>query len=566
MRSFASPARELAAYSPADVLAVLREVEREAAAGRVAIGCVAYEAAPAFDPALCVHAPGELPLAWFAVFDGEPESDHAHPETAPVSALRWRPAVDRSAYRAALDRVRAWIAAGDTYQVNYTYSTRADFHGDAWTFFQSMANAQPTEFGAYLDLGRFAIASVSPELFFRLDGDRIVTRPMKGTAGRGLWFADDEQRAAALRASPKERAENVMIVDMIRNDLGRIARVGSVEVASLFDTERHPTVWQMTSTVEARTDAALPEIFQALFPSASVTGAPKVRTMEIIRELETGPRGVYCGAIGWVGPGRRAQFSVGIRTATIDRESRTATYHVGSGITWDSIVEAEQDECRLKAGVLRRCRPSFDLLESLRWEGGFARLDRHLERLRDSAAYFAFEFDETAIRAALDERARTLQEPSKVRLLLTRRGRVSVEAQPLATPRVVRLGVASEPIDATDVFLYHKTTRRVVYDNARVMRPDCDDVILWNERGEVTESSIANVCVRHGDVWFTPPVSAGLLPGVMRGELLREGRIRESRLPLADLHAADEIALVNSVRGWMPASLSDAATPSAATA
>jgi para-aminobenzoate synthetase/4-amino-4-deoxychorismate lyase len=288
--------------------------------------------------------------------------------------------------------------------------------------------------------------------------------------------------------------------------------------------------------------------------------------MEIIRELEHTPRGVYCGALGWVGPGRRAQFSVGIRTATIDRATNTATYPVGSGVTWDSIAEAEHDECRLKANVLRHRRPDFDLLESLRWEGGYTVLQQHLARLRDSAAYFAFEFDESAIRSALDAFAAELTVPSKVRLSLTRHGRVSIETQPLRAPRTLRLGIASDPIDSSDVFLYHKTTRRDVYDRARSLRPGCDDVILWNEQGDVTESTIANVCVRRGGMWNTPPVDCGLLPGVMRAELLREGRIHEARMTLADLHAADEIALINSVRGWIRVTLADAPARSAATA
>lgn len=556
VRRFTSPARTVAASEIHEVAPVLAQIESEAVKGRVAIGYVAYEAAPAFDKALHVHPQGDIPLAWFAIFDHDGERDTQDPaEVTPTPRLDWGSDVDDSSYREAVGRIREWLAAGDTYQVNYTYSTRAAFRGDPLGFFYAMRAAQPTELGVYLDLGRFVIASASPELFFRLDGDRIVSRPMKGTAPRGLWFADDEKRGTDLHASAKERAENVMIVDMVRNDLGRIARTNSVRVDSLFDIERFPTLWQMTSTVRADTDASLAQIFGALFPCASVTGAPKVRTMEIIRELETRPRGAYCGALGWVGPGRKAQFNVGIRTATLDRASGVVSYPVGSGITWDSIAASEHAECRLKASVLAHRLPCFELLESFRWDEGYTYLDRHLTRLRQSATYFGFAFDESRIRAALATCAESLTAPAKVRLLLDRHGNASVTASLLAESNEVHIGLAVEPVDSSNVFLYHKTTQRQIYDCARASRPDLDDVILWNERKEVTESSIANLCVRFGDTWYTPAVDCGLLPGVMRAELLDAHRIREAHIRVSELAAADEIALVNSVRGWMPATL-----------
>jgi para-aminobenzoate synthetase/4-amino-4-deoxychorismate lyase len=551
MRSLDAPLRIIAAHRLSDVVPALIEVEREAERGYTAAGFVAYEAAPAFDPALAVHGPGPLPLVWFAVYAGAGRRE-ALP-AAPLSQVpAWRSACSPEDYRAAVDRVRTLIAAGDTYQVNFTFPMRAPFVDDPWPLFTSLAAAQPTDFGAYLDTGRFGILSVSPELFFRLEGDAIVCRPMKGTAPRGLWSEDDRARAGALRGSAKERAENVMIVDMVRNDLGRIAEIGSVRVLSLFDTEGHPTVWQMTSTVEARTRATLAEVFRALFPSASVTGAPKIRTMQIIRALEPAPRGVYCGAIGWVGPGRRAEFSVGIRTLTLDRESTEASYHVGSGITWDSAPQAEFEECRLKAAVLTHRRPEFDLLESLRWENAYWLLDGHLGRLRASAEYFNFSYDEAAIRGALDRVAAELRAPSKVRLTLSRFGHVEVEATALPEIRPLRVVLSPNAVDSEDVFLYHKTTHRALYDRERALYPQADDVIFWNERHELTESTRANLAVRFGDEWFTPPVSSGLLGGVLRAHLLAERRLRECVLAVDDLDAAAEACLINSVRGWMP--------------
>ncbi len=417
--------------------------------------------------------------------------------------------------------------------------------------FRSLLANQGTDFGAYLNTGAFDVLSVSPELFFRLDGDTVTSRPMKGTAARGLWYEDDCARAAALRASEKERAENVMIVDMVRNDLGRIARTGTVRVESLFDAERYDTVWQMTSTVTAETVKSVPEIFAALFPSASVTGAPKVRTMEIIRELEPHARGVYCGAVGWWGPGRRAEFSVGIRTMTVDKERRAATYPVGSGITWDSVSEAEYDECRLKAEVLHRRRPRFDLLESLLWDGDYFLLEDHLDRLEHTAVYFRFTLSRAAVLGELRRVAAGLTEPSKVRLLVSRGGGVRAEAEPLVAKGTLRIGLAPEPVERCDPFLYHKTTQRAVYERIRALRPDCDDVVLWNEQGELTESTSANVVVRLDGRWYTPPVACGLLPGVMRGHLLRADVIEEAVLPIDALERAEDVKLINSVRAWI---------------
>lgn len=549
--AFGVPVRVVCARRQDEVVPVLAEVEREAAAGRVAAGFVSYDAAPAFDPALVVHGNERLPLAWFAMYEAVPAGDTSSADEVSAPVLDWQPDLSSADYRAALDRIRGWIAAGDTYQVNFTFPMRARFEGDAGALFQALVAAQPTDFGWYMDAGDFAVLSVSPELFFRLDGERIVCKPMKGTAPRGLWSGDDRRCAQMLRDSEKDRAENVMIVDMVRNDSGRIAEIGTVRVDSLFDTERLDTCWQMTSTVKARTQATLPEIFSALFPSASVTGAPKVRTMQIIRELEASSRGVYCGAIGTVGPGRSAEFSVGIRTVTVDRVRREAIYNVGSGVTWDSAPHVEFEECLLKAAVLTHRRPDFDLLESLRWDGDYWLLEGHLDRLEQSAAYFGFAFDERKIREELIRFSDTLNAAAKVRLTLSRGGRVAISAAPLGEPAAWRIGVSPEPVDSADVFLYHKTTHRAVYERASVLCPGMDDVILWNERRELTESTRANIALRLGERWFTPPVASGLLGGVYRAQLLREGAVHERVLTLDDLDAADEVRLINSVRGWI---------------
>jgi para-aminobenzoate synthetase/4-amino-4-deoxychorismate lyase len=351
-----------------------------------------------------------------------------------------------------------------------------------------------------------------------------------------------------------------MIVDMLRNDLGRVAETGSVRVPVLFETERYPTVWQMTSTVTAETKAPLTRLLTALFPCASITGAPKRSTMRIIRELEATPRRAYCGAIGFVAPEGRAQFNVAIRTVLIDRATGQAEYGVGSGVVWDSVAEDEWAECQIKSRVLRTKPPAFALLESLRWEPAthYFLLDRHLERLRASAAYFGFPLDEAAARARLESLAQTLPPaPHKVRLLVQRDGSVQTEAALLPAEQnpQVRLSFAPAPVSSSDVFLFHKTTQRQVYDKARAARPEAGDVLLWNERSEITETCTANVAAKLDGVWWTPPLACGLLAGTYRAELLAAGRLRECILTVNEVQHAEALAVLNAVRLWRAACL-----------
>ena len=552
---FSAPGQILEAREKSDVMGLLRHAAAQVALGKYAAGFLAYEAAPAFDPALRTHPPGDHPLAWFGIYDA--------PETLPplneladgADPAPWRPLIDETAYREGVARIRNLIAAGDTYQLNYTFPMQAAFEGDAWAWFTRLCAAQRGDHGAYVHAGRYRILSASPELFFSLDGDRIVTRPMKGTHARGLWPEQDRRFARTLENSVKDRAENLMIVDLLRNDLGRIAQTGTVEAERLFDIERFETLLQMTSTVSARTDADVPEILAALFPSGSVTGAPKVRTMAIIRDIEPHPRGVYCGIIGWWGPGRRAEFNVAIRTVTVDTVARNATYNVGGGITWDSTPEAEFEECRLKAAVLTRRLPDFELLESLRWDGAYSLLDEHLQRLKDSADYFGFPYDEQAIRSALDAAAigANTPRPAKVRLRLARSGAVACTATPVSTTGRWRVGIAHHPIDSSSVLLYHKTTHRALYDAALAQCPGCDDAILWNGRGEVTETTIANIVIERAGRLITPPLECGLLPGVFRAMLIASGQLEEDIVRLDELRVAPRIHLINSVRGWIDA-------------
>ena len=399
-----------------DVPALLQRVEEAVQAGLWAVGYLSYEVAPAFDRALPTRAPSDAPLAAFSFFPSPKPLSVGRIDNRAAKIDNLSPGISGDEHASAVAAIRAAIAAGDTYQVNFTFRFQGSLVGEAEELFWHLGGASRAPYAAFLDLGDAAVVSLSPELFFDLEGERIVMRPMKGTGRRGRFAEEDETFASELRASQKERAENLMIVDMARNDLGRIARPGSVHVASLHDLERYPTVWQMTSTVEARTEASLPAIFAALYPCASVTGAPKPRAMRFIADLESEPRGIYCGAIGWMAPGaetRRARFSVAIRTATIERATGELTYGVGSGIVWDSVAAAEYDECLAKARALDVPGPSLALIETMRWTPaeGVRFLERHLSRLAASADYFDIAFGEGSVREAI---ASTLSELSPV--------------------------------------------------------------------------------------------------------------------------------------------------------
>ena len=537
-----------------EVLPLLAAVEEAVTGGAHAVGFVAYEAAPALDPAFAVHPPDpHLPLAWFALYGTREDGPASLPPAGEVSLGPWSIDLGEAAYRERVAAVRALIAAGDSYQVNLTARLRAGFRGEPLALYARLCRAQRSDFCAYLDLGDGTqVVSASPELFFHLRGRELELRPMKGTRPRGRWPEEDRRLAAELAASPKDRAENLMIVDLLRNDAGRVAEFGSVRVERAFAVERYETVHQMTSTVRARLreDAGLVEVFRALFPCGSVTGAPKVRTMEIVRAVETGPRGVYCGAVGFASPGEAA-FSVAIRTLTV--RGGTAELGVGAGITWDSDAGDEYRECWDKAAFVRREPVAFRLLETLRWEGEWVRLRGHLERMAASADYFGFSFDIGEIEGALWRAAEDFGEgPLRVRLTVGRDGSPSIESGPLApVPSPARLAIATaEPVDSRDPLLYHKTTQRSTYDRRRASHPDADDVLLVNERGELTESTIANLVVRVDGALWTPPLDAGLLPGVLRAELLAAGEVRERVLRPEELERAEEVWLVSSLRGW----------------
>ena len=559
---FENPVAILETTHAAAVNGLLGEVERQTRRlGCHAVGFMSYEAASAYG--LAVHTPPQgLPLLWFGLFPAGSMSSHAPGAGGAYTLTRPRPTVHRAQFIDTVGDIKRHLAAGDTYQANYTFQLEAEFDGDPEALFADLVSAQQGGYAVYLRCGRFTVCSASPELFFERAGDRLTTRPMKGTARRGRTPPEDEACRDRLRNSAKQQAENVMIVDMIRNDLGRVARTGTVRVDDLFTLERYPNVWQMTSTVTASSNAPLADVFAAMHPSASVTGAPKVRTMELLRGWESGPRGVYTGAVGHVMPDGRARFNVAIRTAVVDHDLKRVRFGVGSGVVWDSDADEEYDECLAKASVFGTRPVDFELLETLRWSGeeGFVLLDRHLERLRMSADYFGFAYNETGTRRALEAVVRGQAGPLRLRLLLTKAGTARVEAAAFQrSPVPVRVGLARHPVVADNVFLYHKTTHREVYEGARL--PEYDETLLWNSRREITEAITANVIVELDGRLLTPPVSCGLLAGTFRAELLARGEIAEAVITLDSLHAATRVWLVNSVQEWRAAEICENVEP-----
>ncbi|MDR6521942.1 aminodeoxychorismate synthase component I [Variovorax atrisoli] len=558
---FGAPSRVLAARTAAEVRPVLDAVEALAREGHWCVGYLRYEAAAAFDRAFAVHA-ADGPLAWFGVHDEALPWPDATGDAA-LAPIGWELDLSRADFDVRMQAIHRAIAHGKLYQLNYTAALHARFHGDAQALFMALRQAQPDGYTAFIDTGEEQVLSVSPELFFDWQDDRILTRPMKGTAPRGATQAEDEALAQRLRTVPKERAENVMIVDLIRNDLSRIARPFSVQVPRLFHTEALPTVWQMTSDVEARVreGTTLADVFAALFPCGSITGAPKVSAMRMIRELEPGPRGVYCGAVGVVRPGGHATFNVPIRTVTLrDGKARCG---IGSGITADALADAEWEEWRHKRAFLdragRAATPSFDLLETLALADGELRdAPAHLARMAAAAAHFGRPWNHASVASCLDDlKARHSAGTWRVRLLLDAQGMPRAEAFAMeAPPARVRLLLATRPFDeAHGEFTRFKTTRRAHYEAFAPTQPGVFDTLLWNRDGEITECTRGNIALLLDGRWVTPSLHCGLLNGIGRANRVRDGQLAEAVVRVEDLPRVQALAFVNSLRGWLDADL-----------
>ncbi len=577
-RLFTAPRRQLIATHPQQLPALFQQIQDAIAAGAFAAGYFAYECGAAFEPSAAAVAPSGQPIAWFGIYaqchlfshaagaflGDEPPGLAAQPPCEPPAGEpppALTPALTLEQYAERIAAIHEWIRAGDVYQLNFTFPLRARTATPSAQLYAGLIRQQPARYAAFLHtLPGSHILSFSPELFFRLEEQgaarRITTQPMKGTAPRGRTNAEDAQLAAELASDPKSRAENVMIVDLLRNDLGRLCRYGSVHVPSLFQVERLPTLWQMTSTITGTLPAEVgpQQVFRALFPCGSVTGAPKVRAMQLIGQLEDGPRGVYTGSIGYFSR-ERSVFNVAIRT--LEQHGEACAMGIGSGVVIDSRAGDEYRECLLKAEFLTHPRPSFSLVETLLWQGGYPFLELHLDRLQDSAYYFRFPCERTQVKNALLATANSFPDasPRKVRLVLEAEGALHIQHEVLASApadQPVRVCVASQRTRSTDCFYFHKTTHRPLYASAlqAATQAGFDEVLFLNERDEVTEGAISNLFAVHGGRWSTPPIGCGVLPGVYRRHLLAERpQIEERILRLADLQSADALYLANAVRG-----------------
>jgi para-aminobenzoate synthetase/4-amino-4-deoxychorismate lyase len=566
-RHFEAPSAVWRASTLAEVVPVIEEADRAARAGRWAVGFVAYEAAPAFDPAFRCAGSHSLPLAWFAAFDA-PRAEMPPPNDARVGApdhgvppLVTVASVRDDEYADAVRRIHEHIGAGAVYQVNLTVPFTASLSSHPLELYERMRRAQGGRYACYLDIGEARILSASPELFFERCGPLVRSRPMKGTAPRGLYPSRDAAARDELIRSEKERAENVMIVDVVRNDLGRIAEVGSVRVAALCVPERYPSVWQLTSTVEAEVDPARPlaDLFGALFPPASITGAPKFRATAIIRDLEPEPRGVYCGAIGVVRPGGNATFNVAIRTAWTAAGSDELHLNAGGGVTADSTAEGELREVAAKLEAFTRFVPPLGLFETIRVEDGRClRLDRHLARMASSAEHLGISFERISALRTLE--AELTATPARVgvaraRLDLAPTGALAATVAPHrdhSGTEALPVSMATTPVDATDVRLYHKTADRRLYDDALAAALGMFDVLLWNADGFATELTRGNLVAQIEGERVTPPIECGLLGGTFRAELLDRREVRERFVSLDDVRGAERLWFVNSLRGWVP--------------
>jgi len=554
---FAQPSQQLIALSLEEVEPVIAAAEGWARAGHWVVGFVAYEAAPAFDQALRVRPmDGGLPLAAFSVY-ARPQAALATSADA-LQCGPWQMDASPDQVSDAVDTIRRAIAAGAYYQVNCTTRLRAEFSGDGDALFERLRRTQPDGYCIHLDQRPWQVLSVSPELFFDWQTEGLLcTRPMKGSAPRGADPVADAAAARQLSDSAKEQAENLMIVDLVRNDLAKLAVTGTVKVPQLFAVEALPTVWQMTSTVECATrpGTGLVDIFRALFPCGSVTGAPKVAAMAAIAALEDSPRGAYCGAIGLIRPGGDATFNVGIRTVVLDSLRNRAECGIGSGVIWDSTAAGEYAEWLVKRRFLLRATADFELIETLKLdEGRYWLQAEHLARLQASAEHFGFVVDLPLVVQCLNGIAAEHAHGAwRVRLLLDSQGRASTECFPLIAAGTITLSVvlADDPVDGADEFLRHKTTQRSAYQRHEPP-PGVYDTLLWNQRNEITEFTRGNVVVELAGRRVTPPLACGLLPGVMRGDLLRRGEVAEQIVTIDDLSHASGLWFINSVRGMLP--------------
>jgi para-aminobenzoate synthetase/4-amino-4-deoxychorismate lyase len=574
---FTNPVKTLSAGKLSEILPLLNEIHALSAKYWIC-GYLSYEAGYAFED-LPKSYPGLpcYPLAWFGVFKkpfvfnhctgswdrlpertGENTDLHLAPKPAGIIP-KPIPKISLAEYTGSINRIRRYIASGDTYQVNYTFDMQLAANHHPFDDYLRIRSSQPAAYCSFISHEFGHIASFSPELFFDINKSKISVKPMKGTAARGRFASEDKSISNFLATDPKNRAENLMIVDLLRNDLGRICRTKSVKTPVLFEIEKHPTLFQMTSTVTGilKREITFADIISAIFPCGSITGAPKIRTMEIIAELEKGCRGVYTGAIGFISPQKKAVFSVPIRTLHKPHSAKTWQFRVGGGIVWDSRPKSEWQECMIKSRFLTASIPEFKIVEAMHFKNNrISFLKEHLQRMSASAQYFSFPFQQKTARQFILDSCENLPVSNtfKIRFLIDKQGLYSFEFTEIFPRDSVFTGkllISPSRTDSSCAFMFHKTTHRPWYEKAmaNARKGKCLDTVFLNKSGEIAECSTNNIFVEKKGTLYTPPITSGLLPGILRANLIKTGKCREKVLYLKDLHKADAIYCGNSVRG-----------------
>ncbi|MCF8474179.1 MAG: aminodeoxychorismate synthase component I [Emcibacter sp.] len=571
---FENPVAVVVAEKATDIEQAFEEIRRYLADGYYVAGWISYETGLFFEHKLNIlgHSEYDTPFLSFGVYQNRKILNHEDNEAHWAEKFRQnsyaienaRLSLTHEQYEQAVKKIHDYLTAGDLYQVNFTLKVTFDFMGSEESYFSALRKSQRVDYGAFIKSEDLSVLSLSPELFFKKTDRKITVRPMKGTCPRGKTSYEDQNNADFMKNDDKNRAENLMIVDLLRNDLAKISSRGTVKLKSLYDIEKYQTLFQMTSTIESEVQDRfdLVAVVKALFPCGSVTGAPKIRAMEIIAELEQSPRGIYTGAIGYMAPDGDCCFSVPIRTMIVHKDGR-GEMGIGSAIIADSDANDEYNECMLKAQFATRKFANFDLIETLRWSSshGYSLLDLHLKRLKSSADYFDFVYDEDIIINDLNSHANYLERGSdwKVRLLLSIKGNISITSTPLsdvAQTENLMITLSNKRVNSQNVMLFHKTTDRKFYDQElkdHKKKYDSYDVIFMNEDGFLTEGAFNSIFLKQGDILYTPSLNSGLLNGTLRQSLMEGGsmKVREKNLTLSDLYHAEKIYMGNSVRGLM---------------
>ncbi len=555
---FTNPVKVLCCTEIENVELILAELEAALNAGCYAAGFLSYEAGAAFDKAFPIRSTNGFPLLWFGIYDKAPTVFDPGNDEIFAGTAELEPELSEEEYHKAINAVLADIKAGNIYQTNFTFRLRGKKTRAPWPLFKALFVRHPVPYAAFINTGDLQIVSLSPEIFLERNGNELFSSPMKGTIKRGGNPAEDRENAEFLKADPKNIAENLMIVDMVRNDLGRICRTDSIFVDPLFHVDSYATLHQVISTVHGKISpgTTFSAIVRAAFPAASITGAPKVAATRKIQELEKSPRKIYTGSIACIYPDQDFCMNVAIRTLICSGNS--TELGIGGGIVYDSAKAAEWDEALLKSQFIHAAEPDFEILETMLFEQskGVSDLDAHLDRMKNSAKYFAFKFNADSAEKFVAEKLLQVKGPARIRLLLSFGGKLELQSFPLAETGwgsdLARVKLSERQTSGDAVFLRHKTTRREFYNEhfRKAVNAGCNEVIFTNERGEICEGAISNIFIQaQNGLWYTPPLSSGLLPGIWRGATIKKLNAKEKVLYVSDLEKAKQTIIGNSVRG-----------------